>query len=89
MLRPLAARSWRSSSGVTRKLVPGTRAHGAGEDVVDRERPAGLQHAIHLSIEPSLVGDVHRNVLAPDHVEDCIGKRQVERVALSITYEPG
>ena len=81
---------------MTRKLVSGRRAHGnrkenlaggSGQDVVDRQHPAALQHAMHLPIHRRLVGNVHRDVLGPDHIEGLVRERKVKRIAPSITHE--
>ena len=94
--KPVSLRSWRSWSGVTRKLVSGRRAHGnrkenlaggSGQDVVDRQHLAWLQHAMRLPIHRRLVGNVHRDVLGPDDIEDLVRKRKVKRIAPSIIHE--
>src|SRR3989338_6674945 len=67
-------------------------AGGAGEDVVERERPAGPQHAVHPPVERRLVRDVHRGMLGPDDVEGAVREGQVQRIALPVRHqvrEPG
>ncbi|MBK6864270.1 MAG: hypothetical protein IPG91_12190 [Ideonella sp.] len=45
-------------------------------------RPPGLSTRPDFAVQPRLVGDVHADVLHPDHVERIVGKGQVERAAL-------
>ncbi len=40
---------------------------------------------MHLGIEPIAIGDIHRSVLRPYHVEAPVFERQIERIALAIT----
>jgi hypothetical protein len=56
----------------------------AGHDFLQREPASRFEDAVHLGIEPIAIGDVHRGVLGPHHVEAHILERQIERVALAI-----
>lgn len=60
-----------------------------GENVVYRNRPSSLQHAVHLPIECRLVWDIHRHVLRPNDIEGVIWECEVERIALLISHEMG
>jgi len=53
----------------------------AGEDVEERQATARPQHPSQLGEQPRFVGDVHRHVLGPGHVERRILEREVEGVA--------
>ena len=50
-------------------------------DIIGREPPARLQHAVDLAIEPRAVGDVHRHVLQEGGVEAAIVEGKFQRVA--------
>src|SRR5258708_6025472 len=45
------------------------------------EQPTGFKHPVEARDEPSFVGDIHRDVLAPNHVERLVGIREIERIA--------
>jgi len=57
---------------------------GTGDHFLQRQPASGFEDAVHFRIKPITIGDVHRGVLRPDHVEGHFFERQVERVALAI-----
>src|SRR6266446_4917454 len=61
-------------------------------DLLQAELATGFEHAVHLGIKPVTVGDVHRYVLRPHHIEAHILERQVECTPLPVidpADEPG
>src|SRR5262245_36962040 len=83
-----AGRLWRGQKADAFVIGPGRRvirlAAGAGGDLLERETPAGHQHAVHLAVEAIAIGDVHCRILRPHDIEARVGEWQIERVALSI-----
>src|SRR5262245_44936969 len=83
-----AGRLWRGQKADAFVIGPGRRvirlAAGAGGDLLERETPAGHQHAAHLAVEAIAIGDVHCRILRPHDIEARVGEWQIERVALSI-----
>src|SRR5215471_16867592 len=58
------------------------RSPVAKGDIIDRQPSARLHDAVNGPVEPDPIGDVHRDVLCPGMIEECIGERQVKRVSL-------
>lgn len=55
-----------------------------GENVVDRERATRFEDALHLSVEPRFVGNIHRDMLGPNDVKRSIRERQIRCITLAI-----
>ena len=58
-------------------------------DVLDRQAPARLQHAVQFGIHPRPVLDIHHHILRPDDVEPGIGEGQRQRRALAEIHLAG
>src|SRR5262249_56341018 len=58
-------------------------------NVLEREASARREHATHLAIEAVAVGNIHGRILRPYEIEARVGKRQVERVTLTVGHLVG